>query len=770
MKNWFPDLALGVRLALGGGRTSWVRLALTAVGIGIGVVVLLAASSVPTMLAERNDRTALNHKQYVGRGNAVTGDVLYLKTWGTQFESRPISGSFVLPSGPGAPVPPGVSRVPGVGEIAVSPALAELLDSPEGERLRERFPQRRVGVIGQDGLNAPNDLSFIAGDRTVQQDASTAVRGFGGDVTRRTFDPVLSLLVMVGLVALLFPVLVFVGITTRLAGAERDRRLAALRLVGAGAQRVRRIAAGEALLGALAGLVLGAVAFAGARQFTEQVEVMGISVFVGDAMPSPLLALLIAVLVPLLAVVTSQVSMRRTVIEPLGVVRRAKPVRRVMWWRLIPAVLGAAALISQAGEMGERGGDVSETLVIGGILLLMLSIPLLLPWLVERVVGRLHGGAPSWQLAVRRLQLESGTAARVVGGVAVVLAGGIALQSVMVSAETKLVDRPTSSTDHSRMVVSLDGEAPRGTADEAARLLKDSPLVHKVDVLSWVSFKYGEDDYTSAMVATCDTLRTQAKLDSCQDGDSFYLRNGAYTNHEPDAPPGTEVTVIWNSDGEQVTGPKWTVPEYREVGPPEEFARHATSGMLLTPGALAGLDVPVRGSSIMVRVDPDRSGVAEDVRNLIGPMTWRAYAYYADENNQEDQAKQFLSIRRALLAGSLATLLLAGASLLILALEQVRERRRPLAVLAASGVPRGALARSMLWQNALPLLLSVLVAVAVGAGLAVLLLRVVEQPIVIDWAGVGLLSGAAALLVVVVTLLSLPALRRATGALGLRSE
>ena len=94
----------------------------------------------------------------------------------------------------------------------------------------------------------------------------------------------------------------------------------------------------------------------------------------------------------------------------------------------------------------------------------------------------------------------------------------------------------------------------------------------------------------------------------------------------------------------------------------------------------------------------------------------------------------------------------------------------PLAVLAASGVPRGALSRSLLWQNAVPLLLALVVALGVGSGLSVLLLRIISQPVLLDWPGIAVLSGASALMVVVVTVLSLPSLRRATGALGLRSE
>ncbi|RKT57959.1 FtsX-like permease family protein [Saccharothrix australiensis] len=768
MKRTLSDLFLGVRLALGGGRTSWTRLALTAAGIGLGVAVLLAASSVPTMLTDREARTAA--AQRVPAAAGATGDVLHLRQWATEFRGQVISGSYVLPSGPGAPVPPGVSKLPGDGEIVVSPALADLIDSPGGELLRERFPQRRTGLIAQAGLNAPSDLVFVAGDATIPPDPKRAVGSYGGESRDRKIDPVLSLLIIVGVVALLFPVLVFVGITTRLGGSERDRRLAALRLVGAAAHRVRLIAAGEALLGALAGLAVGAVLFLTGRQFVEGVELMGISVFVSDLTPSLPLAVLIAVLVPVMAVVTSLVAMRRTVIEPLGVVRRSKPVRRVMWWRTVPIFIGTAALVSQAGALGGTEANASVPVVVGGILMLLLSIPVLLPWLVERVVGRLHGGAPSWLLAIRRLQLESGTAARVVGGVAVVLAGGIALQSVLASAESKIVDRPIDQGDRSLLSVSLTETTPE-LSEQVVGLLDRTSGGDRVHPVRYLSFKIGED-YHSATVASCETLRLRAaNLPSCHDGDSFYIINGATSDaYDAKVQPGRQTTLLYRSGEDEQLGPEWTIPDFTRVDIRGTADSYAPGGLLLTPSALRGVDRPLVPTQVLVQVDPNDPDVVENARNAVAPLSWHATSYYEGAVDQTERIKQFTSIRRGLLAGSLVTLLLAGASLLVMALEQVRERRRPLAVLAASGVPRGALGRSLLWQHAVPLLLALVVATAIGSGLAVLLLRIIEQPIVLDWPGIAVLSGASAALVVAVTLLTLPSLWKATGALGLRSE
>ncbi|MGH1551863.1 hypothetical protein ACRAWF_06060 [Streptomyces sp. L7] len=50
-------------------------------------------------------------------------------------------------------------------------------------------------------------------------------------------------------------------------------------------------------------------------------------------------------------------------------------------------------------------------------------------------MARLNSGSVSWQLAVRRLQLSSGTAARMVNGIAVAVAGAIALQMLFAGVE-----------------------------------------------------------------------------------------------------------------------------------------------------------------------------------------------------------------------------------------------------------------------------------------------------------------------------------------------
>ncbi|HVT68950.1 MAG TPA: hypothetical protein VHF26_14460, partial [Trebonia sp.] len=57
-RQWARDLAMGARFAAGGGREGWIRTALTAVGVGLGVAVLLLAAAVPAMMSARDHREA----------------------------------------------------------------------------------------------------------------------------------------------------------------------------------------------------------------------------------------------------------------------------------------------------------------------------------------------------------------------------------------------------------------------------------------------------------------------------------------------------------------------------------------------------------------------------------------------------------------------------------------------------------------------------------------------------------------------------------------
>jgi ABC-type antimicrobial peptide transport system permease subunit len=206
--------------------------------------------------------------------------------------------------------------------------------------------------------------------------------------------------------------------------------------------------------------------------------------------------------------------------------------------------------------------------------------------------------------------------------------------------------------------------------------------------------------------------------------------------------------------------------------PLPEISNLPGGSLLITPGAIAGVRLPpAPDGETIVRTDPNLPHGVEYVRNAVAAYPLQVFVEtFDDPASLSVDQRTFLAIRNGLLIGSLFTLLLAGVSLLVLALEQVRERRRPLAILSAAGVPRAVLARSLLWQVAVPVGVGVVAATATGIGLAALVLRMTSTRMVLDWSDIGVFCAAAVLLVLLVTAATLPALRNATRLSALRTE
>ncbi|MFJ4631248.1 ABC transporter permease [Streptomyces sp. NPDC088847] len=199
---------------------------------------------------------------------------------------------------------------------------------------------------------------------------------------------------------LLIPVLGFLGQCARIGAVHRDRRLAALRLAGAGPWQVRRIAALESGLACLAGAVLATAAVA-----------------------VPLLpyatawAGVVVIAVPVLGAVVSAVALRRVVADPLGRVRRIRPVRGPgrpagTATRLLAATLAALALTPVFGSPVSFGlGPVT-------VLVLAVLVSLIAIWLSGASSRQLGEGfaagtsRPALLIAAERLREDPWSTAR----------------------------------------------------------------------------------------------------------------------------------------------------------------------------------------------------------------------------------------------------------------------------------------------------------------------------------------------------------------------
>lgn len=775
--GWAADLALGARLVFAGGRNGLLRTLMTAVGVGLGVALLLTSSSISTMLDGRSERTAARDDQFFGVDQPPPGDrTLLVTSADTVYRDIQIRGRLLQPDGAHPPVPPGLTRLPGAGEMVVSPALADLLASPEGALLRPRLDHRVVGTIADQGLSGPSEYAYYLGtDRLSPGGGTFRIDHFGTESTIEGLDPVLMLLVLIIFVVLLLPIGVFIAAAVRFGGEARDRRLAALRLVGADAVTTRRVAAGEALVGALFGLLAGAVLFLVGRQLVELVTLQGISVFASDVRPSPVLAVLIALAVPAVAVAVAQLALRRIVVEPLGVVRRSANRRRRLWWRLVLPVVGAALLAPLLGGIDQTSGAFNQAQVIIGVVLLLIGVAALLPWVVEAVVRRLRGGSVSWQLAIRRLQLDTESSARMVGGVAVAVAGGIALQMLFAGVQPDYVRSTGQDVSRAQAMVLVRDDLAGADLASFTERFRAVPGVDGTVVTLDISMtaadskpnEYGERPAVLLRIGDCAALRELATLQRCADGDVFRAADQDFPDQTtPNLPdPGQRMEIGYR---DPTTAVRWTLPtDLPTVPVRDDPGGGRATGVLATLGAvdlaaLRGLD-----ARVFLTADLARPDTIELLRNAAAEVTPTAVVQTL---RVTQEANRFAQIRRGLYIGVVATLLLLGASLLVGILEQLRERRRMLAVLVAFGTRRSTLSWSVLWQTAVPVLLGLVLAIVLGTVLGGTLLAMVNRPVRLDWSSIAGMSGLATAVVLAVTAFSMPALWRLLRPSGLRTE
>ncbi len=201
---------------------------------------------------------------------------------------------------------------------------------------------------------------------------------------------------------LVLPVAAFLYQTGRLATADRERRLAALRLAGATPGQVRLLGMVETARSGMIGAVIGAVVFVplwwGGRSLA------GLS---GLGMP-PVRSVAAIALVIMVSAVSGLLAGRHVVATPLGVTRRSRQ-GRPHWYGLVVVALGAVFLTcASLSRIGLTIMPWRLTFLVGGALLLvglMLSTTRLV-WFSARVVGDRARTAETL-LAARTLEADA---------------------------------------------------------------------------------------------------------------------------------------------------------------------------------------------------------------------------------------------------------------------------------------------------------------------------------------------------------------------------
>ncbi len=746
-------IRLGLRLTLGSGREAALRVLVTAAAVALGVGLLLAALAGANGLHAQTDRGAWLDTSAQASPSTSTSGLWWLSST-DQFGSQAIDRVDVAAAGPNAPVPPGVAHLPGPGEYYASPALARLIASEPANELRDRFPGRQIGTIGAAALPSPNSLIIVIG-QSARQLSQAPGAGEVGAIQRTLANcyhcqnpigsgPVLQWVLAGGAVFLLLPVLILIATASRLSAVRREQRFAAMRLVGATPRQISVVSAVEAVVAALAGVAVGFALFFVFRPLLYYVPFTGAPFAHGDLSLRWIDVVLALVGVPLAAVVSARLALRRVQISPLGVNRRAssRPPRTV---RIIPLLAGIAVLayFDAHGKPGSNGGQLLELLV--GFVLLIVGLVLAGPWFTtagSRLMVK-RASRPATLLAGRRLLDSPKAAFRFVSGLVIALfvASALigALSSIAVvssygggsAGKDTLAEAfcgfSTSNCPASAQVPSVPGRVVAQL--HAIPGVRGVTLVHQGPSQSSFRGPFGN----SFGVVACDQLVKTPAIGKCSPGTGvasvgYFLSN--ILGHQSNAS-----STVWPSVDLSVAS----------------VARLPVDAVVVaTTGSSSAIErvrttlervFPFQGTPIAVEAaDPSNVRLLTMIQDMTDVMI-------------------------------VASLIIAACSLAVNIVAGLGERKRPFSLLRLTGVPTALLHRVVALESALPLFLVAAVSIVVGLLSAALYLRS-QVGIAFRIPGIGywvtVLGGLAAALAIIAS--TFPIINRITGPEVARNE
>ncbi|MEU4645007.1 FtsX-like permease family protein [Micromonospora sp. NPDC023814] len=674
-------IRFAVRLSVAGGREAATRLVIIAAAVALGVGMLLATVAGMNAVGAQNQRNAWLNTAVAPASSDPSVDPLWWLIREDYHHGESIGRVEVAAAGPDAPVPPGIPKLPAPGEFYVSPALGELLRATPAAELGDRFPGHEVGTIGREALPSPDSLLIVIGRppadlehlgaRQVTQIMTTSPDGCANGCYVGINSDGMALVLSVVAAALLFPVLIFIGTATRLAATRREQRFAAMRLVGATPRQISLISAVESTLAAVAGTAAGFSLFFAFRPSLAAIPFTGEPFFAADLSLTIVDVLLVALGIPVGAVMASWLALRRVQISPLGVSRRVTP-KPPRAWRLIPLVAGLAELTYFIGRRpATTNGQL--TAYLSGFLLILVGLVLAGPWLTMIAARLLAGRAsrPATLIAARRLSDNPQAGFRSVSGLIVALfVTSVATGTITTYIANRGEPRTDSvaATSLSKIFWPEDGPAP--APDEIPAGLAAIPGVRSVTVVH----RNPDPDGWHGII-TCAELDRLAAYGTCPAGarvaavsaDLIGLRAFDLTND----------TYVW---------------EAVDIDPAQVDRQPIVSVVVDTTSRSAF----ERARTMLIDAFPKD-------RFPTSTAEW--------ESSSARLLRQFQQLANVVM---LASLPIAGCSLAVSVAGGLSDRRRPFSMLRLTGVQLRTLRRVVALETVAPLL--IVAAVAIGTG------------------------------------------------------
>ena len=439
------------------GRQSFARLGLTTAAVALGIVLVCYFTAGVNGLMGRVNGLAINTAAYqAARGVAeqkpIAG-VEPLKVGGTQRgdASKWRGQSIQYYSMYGTAKSPQFAKLktPRPGEYYLSKALADAVAEYPEDNILARFGKntKYLGVIPSEYTASPDALMIVRGasaEEVAESDAFTKSQGqpsYFANVYRTDanglksdakIDPVAVIVFGVGGTILLFPIVIFVSVATQLGAAQREKRYAALRLIGATKRQVGRVLMLESLLASVVGVIIGLGAFWLLQAPLQDFKMDGMRFNPSDlALTGTQYALIIGLTLGLTMFVNWR-RMRRAQISPLGVSRSVEKVKKLRAWRALVPALGIAFFAWLSSKPGRDWLDANKEsaipmlLLTTALLLVMFGLILAGGWLTNKLslLAARWANNGSMLIAGKRTAVHSRMVFRSVSGVVLALFAG----------------------------------------------------------------------------------------------------------------------------------------------------------------------------------------------------------------------------------------------------------------------------------------------------------------------------------------------------------
>ncbi|MGQ4328539.1 FtsX-like permease family protein [Streptomyces hayashii] len=755
------ELLLGLRLLLGSGRGNRARFILMVVGSAIGVCCLAVVLAIPGILSAQDARKAAREPDCAnGHGEcsslAVGSSGLAL-TRVDAYGVEPLTRIFLALEGTSVNPPPGISEIPGPGEVFESPRLHELLKKDPG--LAHLLPGKEVGRISPTGLAQPDELYAYIGASREELKGGGYVTKFGGRGTGfPTVEPsTLDILRFTLAGVVLLPLAVFLSVCARLSAASRMRRLAALRLLGLSRKGVQRVNAAETVAAALLGAALGLNAYWVVNQLVSRVGLPGFKWYPEDGSLSVKTLLICLIGCPALAWFVGRASARKAAGNPLAV-RRSAVEKAPRLWGLLPLVPGMGIIIGYcvAGATGHVPADTSFSAILMPLAVvlvgagLVLSLPLISRLLARRVAQAAR--SLSLGLAMRRNEVEPGGALRVATGLVLLVYAASLTQGVLI--ELDQVSKNTAPVQLYTMT--LDGMSRE---KEEAVSKVSGVRGHAILADSWTD--PDRDDFpgsVSAVIATCEQLRRMASVvKNCVEGRPARLLIPNFTYDEFSKPGKSYPFRVRDSAGKSrfvtVRVPASTI-QYHDDTP----AQIPGSGTVLLPPSVFPPGFRPEGRATLALVS---SSAPEAVRSVLEGIAGVDPTIEVETDGLDATALQQITVIKTLLAvGMILGLIIGLAAYLVAATDRAVERRPQVTALSLLGAKPRTLRTVQVAQVVLPLAIGLVLAVVTGKMAESSYLVTGGGAVFWDGEGLPLLLVSALGVVVVAALGSLPLIGR----------